>query len=58
MRDNHEGLNELIGAFEKDGQYFAIIKIEIDEIYKKFRFGISYKSYLALKKFYSFSHLI
>jgi hypothetical protein len=50
MRDNHKGMPEIIDACEKDGIYFGIIKIEIEGIYKKFQFGVSYKGYLALKR--------
>jgi hypothetical protein len=50
MRDNHEGMPEIIDTFERDGSYFGIIGVEIDNIYKKFHFGVSYKSYLALKR--------
>ncbi len=40
MRDNHKGMPELIEAFEKDGQYFAVVQIEIDADFKKFQFGV------------------
>ena len=50
MRDNHQGMPEIIDVFEKDNHYIGIIKIEINGIYKKFQFGVSYKGYLALKK--------
>lgn len=50
MRDNHKGMDEIIDAFEKDGHYFGIIEIGIDEIRKRFQFGVSYKNYLALKR--------
>ncbi len=50
MRDNHKGMPEIIDAFDKDGIYFGVIGIEIEDVYKKFQFGVSYKSYLALKR--------
>ncbi|CAN5413437.1 hypothetical protein BH10ACI1_BH10ACI1_09050 [soil metagenome] len=49
MRDNHKGMPEIIDAFEKDGIYGGIVEIEIDNIYKKFEFGVSRRSYLLLK---------
>ena len=50
MRDNHEGMPEIIDAFEKEGHYFGIVEIGIDGIYKKFQFGVSHKNYLVLKR--------
>ncbi len=50
MRDNHTGMPELIEAFEKDEQYFAVVRIEIDGDFKKFKFGILRQGYLALKR--------
>ena len=50
MRDTHEGMPEIIDAFEKEGRYFGIIGIELDGIYKKFQFGISQTGYRALRK--------
>ncbi len=50
MRDNHKGMPELIEAFEKDGQYFAVVQIEIDGDFKRFQFGVLRPGYLALKR--------
>ncbi len=50
MRDNHKGMPEIIDAFEKDGIYVGIVEIEIDNIYKRFEFGVTYSSYLLLKR--------
>lgn len=50
MRDNREGMPEIIDAFKENEQHFGIIAIEINGRTKKFRFGVSRQSYLTLKK--------
>ncbi|MEJ7847460.1 MAG: hypothetical protein WKF92_05160 [Pyrinomonadaceae bacterium] len=41
---------EIIEVFEKDEHYFAVVEIEIDDVFKKFQFGVSRPGYLALKR--------
>jgi hypothetical protein len=50
MRDNHEGMPEIIDAIYRNERYFGIIAIEINSATKKFYFGVSQKSYWALKR--------
>lgn len=50
MRDDHEGMPEIIDAFEMDGQYFGIVGVEISGESRKFGFGISQAGYRALKR--------
>ena len=50
MRDNHEGMPELIKAFEKDGHYFLIIEIDWEHQKKRYQFGVLRKSYLILQR--------
>ena len=50
MRDNHKGMPEIVDAFEKEGQFFGVIEIEVDGIYKKCQFGASAAGYRALRK--------
>ena len=50
MRDNYEGMPEIISASERDGQYFGVVGIEKNGRHKKVRFGISYSGYKALKR--------
>ena len=50
MRDNHEGMPELIRAFEKDGHYFLIIEIDWEHQKKRYQFGVLRKSYLKLQR--------
>ena len=50
MRDNHEGMPEIVDAFEEGGQYFGVIGIESGGKLKKFRFGVTQAGYRALKR--------
>lgn len=50
MRDNHEGMPELIKAFEMDGHYFVLIEIDWKPQKKRYQFGVSRKSYLILQR--------
>ena len=50
MRDNHQEMPEIIDAFTENDQYFGAFAVEIDGIRKKFRFGVTRKGYLTLKK--------
>ncbi|MBD1869042.1 hypothetical protein H6F95_17430 [Cyanobacteria bacterium FACHB-471] len=50
MRDNHEGMPEILDAFQDGEQYFGVIAIELDDVSKKFRFGVSRRGYSTLKK--------
>jgi hypothetical protein len=50
MRDNHEGMPEIVDALVESGQYFGVIGIEIGGELKKFRFGVSQADYRALKR--------
>ena len=52
MRDNHEGMPEIVDAFEKDGQYFGIVGIQVSSESKQFQFGISSNGYRALRKIF------
>ena len=54
MRDNHNGMPELLETFEVDGNYFAVIELEKDSPPKKFQFGVSRSGYLALKRVLEF----
>jgi hypothetical protein len=50
MRDNHEGMPEIIDAFEEGGQYFGVIRVEIGAESRKFRFGVSQAGYRTLRR--------
>lgn len=50
MRDNHDGMPEIVDAFEDDGQYFGVVGVEIGGESRKLRFGVSQAGYRALKR--------
>jgi len=58
MRDNSEGMIEIVDAFESDGEYFSIIEVPKDSRKSRFRFGVSRESYIALKKILSTRPLV
>jgi len=50
MRDNHDKLPEILDALKEDENFFCVVVMERVEQTKRFRFGISRESYLALKQ--------
>lgn len=50
MRDNHDGMPEIIDAFKENEQHFGVFAIEINGVRKKFCFGVTRQGYLTLKK--------
>ena len=50
MRDNHKGMPEIINTFEKQSQFFGIVRIEVSGIYKTFQFGVTDAGHKALKR--------
>ena len=48
MRDNHEGLPEIIKAYERDGYYFGEVSLTIAGSTKNFEFGLDLESYKAI----------
>jgi hypothetical protein len=53
MRDNSKGLPEIIKVFSSSGNFFAYIKIIIDNIAKVFEIGLNSESFLYLNKMFS-----
>jgi hypothetical protein len=49
MRDNHQGMPEIVDAFTENDQCFGVFAVEINGVRKKFRFGVTRKGYLTLK---------
>lgn len=49
MRDNHEGMHEILDAFQDGERFFGVIAVNIGGTHKKFRFGVSRNGYLTLK---------
>src|SRR5437879_13587350 len=50
MRDNHEGLPEILDAFQEGEHYFGLVRLERLGEQRRFRFGVSRDGYLALKR--------
>jgi hypothetical protein len=50
MRDNHDGLPEIVDAFEEGGLYFGVVRLERRGEEKRFRFSVSREGYISLKQ--------
>ncbi len=50
MRDNSNGLPEILEAAEKEDLYYGFIGLARNDEHRKFRLGISREGYLALKR--------
>ena len=50
MRHNHEGMPEILSAYEKDGSYFGIVQVEIESKSIAFEFGVDVSGYRALRR--------
>ena len=50
MRDNHEGLPEILSACQRDGQYFGAVQIVKSGEAAAFEFGVTESGYYALKR--------
>lgn len=50
MRDNHEGLPEILDALQHGEQYFGLVELERTGEQKRFRFGLSRVGYSTLKR--------
>jgi len=49
MRDTHEGMPELFAAFERDGRYFATVRVTLGDT-RDIEFGVPFDEYRALRK--------
>jgi hypothetical protein len=50
LRDNHEGMPEIIAAYERDGLYFGVIRVETPQEGATFEFGVERTGHLALQR--------
>ena len=50
MRDNHEGLPEILSVSERDDQYFSTVSVAILGVTRHIEFGIPLDGYRALKR--------
>lgn len=53
MRDNADGLPELLEAFELDGHYFCRVRLWFKSMPQTFQFGVSHDAYRALKRVFN-----
>src|SRR4026208_118780 len=50
MRDNHDGLPEILDAIERGGEYFALIQLEREGKQARFQFAVTRAGYSAVKR--------
>ncbi|HWR54044.1 MAG TPA: hypothetical protein VN428_23240 [Bryobacteraceae bacterium] len=53
MRDNSEGLPELLDAYERDDYFFGVVRIRAAGQVASFEFGVSADGYSALKRVFN-----
>ena len=53
MRDNHEGYPEILNAYEREGQYFGVVRIVLADGSATLEFGVPATGYTALKRILS-----
>ena len=49
MRDSHKGMPELMEAYERNGHFFGIVRIEIGETAHAVEFGLTPSGFRAMK---------
>lgn len=60
MRDNHEGLPEIIDAYDREGTFFGVAQVKLSDEFYAFEFGIDDAGYHALRQIiqlHPFDHL-
>ena len=50
MRDTHEGMPELVAAYDRDGHYFGCVAVTIAGESRQLEFGVQAESYRALRR--------
>ena len=50
MRDNHEGMLEIVAAYERVSLYFGVVRVCTSSETAKFEFGVHRAGFLALRK--------
>lgn len=50
MRDNHEGMPEIVDAYERDGLYFGVVRVHSPSASAAFEFGVEREGHLALRR--------
>ena len=57
MRDNHEGLPEIVDAVERDGHYFGVAQVSFGGARHAFEFGVDAEGFRTLRKVLQFRPL-
>jgi len=50
VRDNHEGMPEVLRTYERDGMYFGVVRLHTASDSAAFEFGVEKAGYLAIKR--------
>jgi hypothetical protein len=50
MRDNHDRMPELLGAYERDGNFFGAVAVTLASECRQFEFGVPRDEYIALRR--------
>ncbi len=50
MRDNHEGMLEIVAAYERDSLYFGVVRVRNFSETASFEFGVHRTGFLALRR--------
>jgi hypothetical protein len=50
MRDNHEGMPELLAAYERDGEFYGVAAVMLNSECRQFEFWLPGKAYIALRR--------
>ena len=50
MRDNHEGMPEIVDAYERDGHYFGVIQVRLEDEAAAFEIGVEASGYKTLRR--------
>jgi hypothetical protein len=54
VRDNHQGYPEILRAYERNGLYFGVVRIELAHEAASFEFGVERTRYTALNRILQF----
>jgi hypothetical protein len=50
LRDNADGMLEILRAYERDGLYYGVVRVGTPQETAALEFGVSHEGYLALRK--------
>src|ERR1700690_212518 len=50
MRGTHDGMPEILKAYQRGEFYFGVVRIDVSDGTAVFEFGVDYAGYIALRK--------